>query len=191
MGAAVSTESAPHAEESVETWGAAEFDAIYRREIRYVWNFVRYLGVRPANVEDVAHDVFVTVFRRLSTYDTSRPLRPWVTGVAYRVSMDHLRLARHRREKAVSALPPAQERRHAQPSHLPAIEAQQLVHAALDKLDEDRRGIVVLHELEGYTAPEISEMLDVPLNTVYSRLRRGRQEFVNIVTSLSRQKATP
>ena len=46
-----------------------------------------------------------------------------------------------------------------------------------DAIDVGRRAVLVLHEIEEMTAPEIAESLSLPINTVYSRLRLARQEF--------------
>jgi RNA polymerase sigma-70 factor (ECF subfamily) len=47
----------------------------------------------------------------------------------------------------------------------------------LDKLDEDKRMVLLLVEVEGMTAPEVAQAWKLPVNTVYSRLRRARAEF--------------
>lgn len=72
--------------------------AVYQREFDWVWHTLRRIGVAPRNLPDVTHDVFVVVHQRGHTYDPSRPLRPWLFGVAFRVARDHLRLGRNRHE---------------------------------------------------------------------------------------------
>src|SRR5688500_6597311 len=74
------------------------FQSVYQAEVSYVWESLRRLGVHPADIEDLAHDVFVTAYDRLDDYDPSRPIRPWLFGIAYRVALDHRRSARVRRE---------------------------------------------------------------------------------------------
>jgi len=58
----------------------------------------------------------------------------------------------------------------------------------LATLDPDRREVLVLHDLKGYSAPEIAEILATPLNTVYSRLRRARRRFNDAVAQLCAQE---
>ena len=58
--------------------------------------------------------------------------------------------------------------------------------AALDKLDEERRAVLVLHDIEGHGMPEIAELLETSANTLYSRLRRGREQFTKAVRQLQR-----
>src|ERR1039457_6413159 len=53
--------------------GAVDFDEIYRQHFPYVWRTLRRLGVAPADVEDVAHEVFVVVHRRLADLVVSAP----------------------------------------------------------------------------------------------------------------------
>ena len=72
------------------------FRTMFEREASYVMCSLRRLGVRERDVPDVAHDVFVTVYRLLEGYDADRPARPWLFAIALRVAADHRRLARHR-----------------------------------------------------------------------------------------------
>ena len=64
----------------------AVFAAAYDAEFEVVWLYLRRLGVPEADVEDAVHDVFVVAHRRYGTYDPSRPLRPWLLGIAFRIA---------------------------------------------------------------------------------------------------------
>ena len=75
----------------------------------------------------------------------------------------------------------------AAPSGTPADEAARAqavraLHEILATLDEDKREVFVLAELEQMTVPEIADAISVNLNTVYSRLRAARQAFDQAVT---------
>jgi len=59
---------------------SADFQDVYRREISYVVHTLRRLGVHSAELEDVAHDVFLAVHRHFAERDAARPLRPWLFG---------------------------------------------------------------------------------------------------------------
>jgi RNA polymerase sigma-70 factor, ECF subfamily len=152
-----------------------EFPDIYRSEFPYVWKTLRRLGASAQDIEDLAHDLFVVVHRHLPQYDPERPLRPWLFGIALRVLADFRRSARHGREiftdefDPVDGAPTALER-------LEGEEARDLLMRALDRLDLDRRAVFVLHELDELPAPEIARVLEIPLNTVYSRLRLARAD---------------
>jgi len=74
------------------------FPEIFRDHLGYVWHALRRLGVHDRDLEDVAHDVFLAVLKKLDHYDPARPLRPWLFGFAFRFASDYRDLARHRHE---------------------------------------------------------------------------------------------
>lgn len=152
---------------------AISFDEVYRSELSYVLHSLRRLGVSDAELEDVAHDVFVTIHRHLGEFDPSRPLRPWVFAFVYRTARDHRRLARHQKEvggtekQSVDTAPTPDER-------LDDERLRRILVEALDSLDIEKRRLIVMHDIDGMPIPEIAKALDVPLNTAYSRLRLAR-----------------
>lgn len=156
--------------------------SIYVRECDYVWRTLRRFGVPARHVEDVAHDVFVVVHARLAEFDRTRPLRPWLIGIAFRESANFLRKGTQSREllEELDA-----EDDGASPEELVSgREARMLVARALATLEPDRRAVFVLHDLNGESVPDIAEALEVPLNTAYSRLRLARQDFTKAVHRL-------
>jgi RNA polymerase sigma-70 factor, ECF subfamily len=162
-----------------------DFPTIYRSEFPYVWKTLRRLGAPPQDIEDLAHDLFVVVHRHLAEYDPTRPLRPWLFGIALRVVADFRRSPRQAREilgdptEPVDGKPTPQER-------LESSEARALLMKALDKLDLDRRAVFVMHELDEIPIPEIACALAIPLNTAYSRLRLARAD---VTASLHRLRS--
>jgi RNA polymerase sigma-70 factor (ECF subfamily) len=152
---------------------ADSFYAIYERELSYVWKTLGRLGVAPADLPDASHDVFVIVHRRWRDIDFARPLRPWLFGIARRVAAG---LRRKQRELPSEELPSVVEASpHAE---------RDLLWRVLATLDDDRRDVVILHDLEGYTGAEISDLLGIPANTVHSRLRLAREDMRRALTRL-------
>ncbi len=163
---------------------ALDFDCLYDGEFDYVCRTLRRLGARSEDLKDLAHEVFLAAYRRLATFDKARPIRPWLFGIAFRAVSEWRSKPVLARE--VGPEPLAQLRVEAgAEEHLSAREARETVLLALEALDPLRRGVFILHELDGCAAPEISEALGVPLNTVYSRLRVARQEFAVAVKRIS------
>ena len=70
-----------------------ETHEVYTTHFRHVWHSLRRIGVPWADLEDAAHDVFVVVHRRLTDFDPERPIKPWLSGIAYRVASDRRRKA--------------------------------------------------------------------------------------------------
>jgi RNA polymerase sigma-70 factor (ECF subfamily) len=155
------------------------FDVVYDEWFDFVWRSARRLGVDEAAVDDVTQDVFLVVHRRLSDFEGRSSLKTWLFSITLRVVSDWRRT--RRRKGGLSPLPEDDAlagRESIEPARqLEKAEAVRLLHRLLDELDDDKRAVFVLAELEGQTAPEIATALDIPVNTVYSRLRVARERF--------------
>jgi RNA polymerase sigma-70 factor (ECF subfamily) len=148
-----------------------EFDAIYQRELDYVCRTLGRLGVPAGDLDDAVHDVFVVLYRRWNDVDRTR-VRSWLFGVARRIAA----AARARRRELPADVDP--------PSHNPNLAERDLVWRALEALDEERRVVLILHDLEGHTGAEIAAMIEIPVNTVHSRLRLARADVIAAVRRL-------
>jgi RNA polymerase sigma-70 factor (ECF subfamily) len=140
------------------------------------------MAVRPADIEDLTQDVLMILWRRWDDFDATRPLRPWIAGIAFRVAREHLR----RRERAV----PQQDIEAADGASnaedlLISFSAQALLHRGLARVPPKYREIIALHDLEGVPIPELAKTLALPVFTTYSRLRYARQALAKAVKSLS------
>jgi RNA polymerase sigma-70 factor, ECF subfamily len=154
-----------------------QFHAIFETEFDYVCRSLRRLGVRDGDLKDVAQELFVSVHSHLHTFDPSRAIRPWLFAFAVRYASNYRKLARNQARET------DEHDAHAVPTES-AHEARDLVQKALEALDFDRRTVIVMHDFDGFDAPEIASELGIPLNTVYSRIRLGRTDFRNAVTHL-------
>jgi len=168
---------------------ALDLGSVYRAHFEYVWHATRRLGGREADLEDLVHDVFMTFWKTRDRYDPARPLKPWLYGIAFRVVSDYRRRARFSRE-----IPASQNEVFVAdegPQPLELVEQRQrrrLVAEALDTLGDEQRVVFVMVELEGYSVVEVSEALDIKLNTAYSRLRLGRSKFEAAVKRIALQR---
>ena len=162
----------------------------FRQQFDFVYRCVRRYGADPADIDDLVQDVFIAMWRRWADYDSSRPLRPWLAGIAFRVARCHVRRRRPDPVRLGSE-PNAQawlidlqdhaqnhEERHA------ANDARALVLSALDRLPDRHRMPLVMHDLDELTINEIAALLDLPLATVYTRVRRARIAFAKVVVEL-------
>jgi RNA polymerase sigma-70 factor, ECF subfamily len=169
--------------EAVEPASVVGFPAVFEAHFDYVWSSLRRLGVRENDLEDVTHDVFLSVSGKLRDFDARRPLRPWLFGFAFRRASDYRKLARNRFEVFETGAEP----RDPAPDPLErAIEHEGLcvARAALETLELGRRAVFILHDLDGVPMPEIAQELGIPVNTAYSRLRLARGELAHAVKRL-------
>lgn len=152
-----------------------DFNDIFRKQFGYVWNALRRLGVAERDLEDLTQQVFLDVYRRLDSFEPGRPIRPWLFGFALRAASNHRRLARHVLELFRTQDAPSPGL--APDELLVARENAERAERALARVELNRRAVLLLHEVDGHTMPEIAEALQIPLNTAYSRLRLARDEY--------------
>ncbi|MCG5053002.1 MAG: RNA polymerase sigma factor [Myxococcales bacterium] len=178
----------PHAPEphDVTDGGKAgdAFDAFYAQWVSKVFAWLRAQGVRPAELDDVAQDVFLVVHRRLPRFDGRHPAA-WLYRVAHNVVRNHRRAAWLKRlvfmDTSDPELPFVDERTtsaaHEEAERLRALQV------LLDRMEPKRRAALWMFEVEGASGEEIAEVQGVPLNTVWSRLRLARQDLAKLVES--------
>lgn len=166
------------------------FRAIYEAHASFVWRNLRRLGVSERDVEDKVQEVFVVAHRRWADFaDRGHGPRAWLFQISLRVAADARR--HHRRHPIDPDGGAAEERQSIEPPQAEAIAQRQsleLLDRALATIDIERRAVLVLHEIEQMTAPEISRTLEIPLNTVYSRLRAARMLLERAVAALTSQE---
>lgn len=161
----------------------ATFDAVYAEHARFVWRTVRALGVPPAAVDDAVQDVFVVVHEKLATFCGPAKIQTWLFEIARRIASHYRRAAgRDGRSEPIEAATAAAEGGTFEEAA--RNESAALVIAVLGELDDAKRELLVLVELEQVPVPEVAAYLGVPLNTAYSRLRLARRAFM---TALARR----
>ena len=153
-----------------------EFEALYAEYFGFVWRCLRTLGVPDRGLDDAAQEVFIAVHRGLPGFRGNSQLRTWLYGIVRHVAYKQARSA-GRKERAQ---PLDVELESPGPSPSQAAEEAQaalFVQRFAGGLDEKKREVFVLALLEQFSAVEVAEMTGVPLNTVYTRLRKVRAEF--------------
>jgi RNA polymerase sigma-70 factor (ECF subfamily) len=187
----------------IPTWGSAagvagddlrkadstepvSFRDFYDRHLEFAWRTARQLGVDDDAVDDVVQHVFLIAYRRFSEfrlddYPGGRgSAKAWVYAILVRAVREYRRATKRRNSHADRFTDPetlADMQRAGPHDALANLEAARLVQQLLDGLDEGKREVFVLAELEQLTAAEISQALGINANTVSSRLRAARQEF--------------
>jgi RNA polymerase sigma-70 factor (ECF subfamily) len=148
---------------------------LFREHGSFVWRVLRRLGVLEEDVDDVVQEVFVTVHRKLPTFEGRSSARTWIYGIAVRVASDYRKRARTRREapgeiESAPAMGPSQE------EEVAARQARILLDRILDQLDEGKRAVFVLYEIEGLPMAEVAVAVGCAVQTAYSRLHTARRE---------------
>jgi RNA polymerase sigma-70 factor (ECF subfamily) len=151
----------------------------------FVWRSARRLGVREADLDDVVQEVFLAAGRSLDTIESERG---YLFQTCVFVAARARRTTQRRREVNDEERLNEQVDQRARPDeHAEANEARERLQILLDDMPEELRVVFVLFELERFTMSEISESLNIPMGTVASRLRRGRELFMEKAARANRR----
>ena len=158
-----------------------EFAELYRDHCAFVWRCTRRLGVSPPDVPDVCQDVFVLAHGKYHTFDGRFP-RAWLFAICRRVAADHRKRANVRKAEVATF----HEGQFEDPTDaLARKQARAQLDRILDELDDDKRAVFVLFELEQLPMNEIAAAVGCPLQTAYSRLYAARRHVEARVAELA------
>lgn len=150
---------------------------------RFVWRFLRRLGLNDADADDGAQKVFLVFARRIDGVELGKE-RAFLSGTAVRVASHARRSRSRRREVGLSPAFDVPSRGDTIEQHADRPRARRLLGRVLSALPEDVRDVFVMFELHEMGSQEIAQATGIPVGTVASRLRRGRQRFQQIAASM-------
>jgi len=159
------------------------FGTLVRRYERELFGYLRrYLGDDDL-ADDVFQNTFVQVYRKIKQYEPGRPARPWLYAIATNQAIDALRRRNRRADQRADAVTAPDEEGQARPLFelLPAsgdappdaadrTEQRELVRAAVERLPDLLRQVVLLAYFQGLKYRDVADALDIPVGTVKSRL---------------------
>lgn len=166
------------------------FDAVYEQYFPFVWSSALRLGTSTAAIDDVVQEIFVVIHEKLATLRQPSSLRSWIYGIVRRTVSDHRRL-QDTRMRSAGALAVHVELERGTPQTPLELKLRsdqvKLLFSLLEEIPWPKREVFMLAELEEWTVPEIADALDVPLNTVYSRLRAARLAFEELLAQRAKR----
>jgi RNA polymerase sigma-70 factor (ECF subfamily) len=164
--------SAPGAPGSAATVSA---EGLFREYGAFAWRVLRRLGVAERDADDVCQEVFVTVHRRIATFEGRSSPRTWLYGVCVRTASEYRKRAAHRHEVVADHAHEASVDA-SQESDAALREARAMLDRILEGLDDDQRAVFVLYEIEELPMTEVAIAVGCPLQTAYSRLHAARRD---------------
>jgi len=156
---------------------ALDLRALFNAHYGSIWRLLRRLGVRCAQLDDAAQEVFWVAARRASDIRPGSE-QAFLYGVALRVAAQEAKKQRTAEPLAdAEAIPRMTDLGPTPEEQLVDRQARELLDEVLDALPTELRAVFVLFELEGLEVREIAALQQIPLGTASSRLRRAREEF--------------
>ena len=163
----------------------ARFERLFADHYRWVWCFLRRLGVPAGVVDDAAQQVFLVASERLAQVELAKE-RAFLAGVAARTAANARRLHARRREDGDSGTLSGPASGRNPEELLDWKQRREKLDAWLSVLELELRAPFVLFELDGLSLVEIAELLTLPLGTVKTRLRRARVLFLEAARQQTR-----
>lgn len=152
------------------------FASIVRRYQMQLYRYVKRLVWRHEDVDDILQDTFLRAYQNLGSFDTSRPLYPWLRRIAFNLAISHLRAVC--RLQPLDSLPDDFLREMMDPLHeVEHAELQKAINRAIAGLPADQQTVLSLQYREGFSYREISQHLSIPIGTVMSRLARAKEKL--------------
>jgi RNA polymerase sigma-70 factor (ECF subfamily) len=156
----------------------------FDRELSYLFQTLQRMGAGPREIEDLVKEVFVVLHRNWPTFDATRPIRPYLFGVAFRVVSMHRR--RHARETPYAVLDTEDGALNPE-ALLQSKESSTLLSAALNRVPLSRRAVLMMHDLDEIPVAEVARRLSITRFGTYARLRKARKELASAVRRLSKE----
>ena len=167
---------------------------------RRIYNLCYRFTNSSDNAEDLTQDVFIKVYRTLSSYDVEKgAFATWLTTLTRNLLVDHFRRSRMDRvtdsidaglteeDDSISLSDRLPDREPSPADRLASQETQKMVQRALARISPDLREAVILRDLQDMDYKEISQVLRVPEGTVKSRINRGRTELARLLSRNKKQ----
>jgi RNA polymerase sigma-70 factor, ECF subfamily len=179
---------------------AAAWEEIVQKYSRRIYNICYRFAGSADDAQDLAQEVFIKMYRTLSTYDVERgAFMTWVTTITRNLLVDHFRKTKQDRmtdsidgatsehEDAMPLSDQIADKGLPPDARVQSRETTETVHHALQKLSPELREAVILRDLQDMDYKEIATVLKVPEGTVKSRINRGRAELARLLQRTYRQ----
>jgi RNA polymerase sigma-70 factor (ECF subfamily) len=159
----------------------ASFQLLVERYEQRIFNLIRHYTRNPVEIEDLAQETFLKVYRRLSSFQRQSSFYTWLYRIAVNTILDSLKRRGRSPVQAVEdleAVPvPSSSAVQSPSATLEREELARITHDVLEQLPEIFRTVLVLREYEDMAYQDIADLLGISIGTVESRLFRARARF--------------
>ena len=163
----------------------AQFEKLVSPHFNNLYKLAYRLTGQRDNAEDLVQDLLLKIYPRLEEIQGIDKLAAWLSRVLYRLFIDQYRQQQRSPINFMSdenVIYDTHASNIAGPSDVASAElTQELINSALEQLNEDRRILIMLHDVEGYNLQEINDMTGIPVGTIKSRLSRARNKLRKII----------
>lgn len=172
------------------------FEELIKPHEKKIYNIALKLVKNEQDAYDLAQESLIKIYKSLNRFEYKSNFSTWIYRIAYNTSIDYLR--KNNNNGWTMSLDEENENgvKFEVEDTLPTPEeifemkiTKELIKEAVDKLDDTQRAVVVLRDVEGLSYEEISEVTDLNIGTVKSRINRGRKKLQETLIELFKQNS--
>ncbi len=171
------------------------FERIVELYEKLVYNTIKLKIKNSEDAFDLSQEVFIKIWRSIGSYRGDCKFSSWVYKIATNTTLDHLRREAHTKSESLpthidddgeeKVVEIADESTYSSPERtLERNETVITVREAIEQLKPEQREVILLRDIEGYSYEAISEMLELEIGTVKSRINRARGSLKTILEEL-------
>lgn len=175
---------------SSATGGARDLASLYQRHTEGARRHLRRFGVLPQDLDDLVQEVFLVLHAKRDSLSPLESIDPWLREVCRRVAAGDRRRAHRRHEIAFREPPETTDPGHFEQA-LDKVEQEERLHRALERLDEQSRDLVALHELGRLPLVDVAELVEADRKTVSKRLGTALRRLTTLLRAESPSRMQP
>jgi RNA polymerase sigma-70 factor (ECF subfamily) len=170
-----------------------DFQRVFSEFQKPVYNFVLRMVKDQSLAEELTQDIFVKTYSSLPNFRGDSEVSTWIFRIATNACLDHFRSKSHKTDEKTdllspedllkSTLPEGEQKPPTAMEDLINSEMSSCVRGYVDDLPEDHRAVILLHDLRGFTNPEIAKITGTTLENVKIRLHRARRKMKEVFSS--------
>lgn len=173
---------------SLDEARALRIKSLVSAHFDFIWRSLRRLGVPAADADDAAQEVFLVAARRLDRIERERE-RAFLFATALRTASTFRRAVRRHPEDPSPELEHHQAGGRNPEEESDLLQARSILQGILDAMPLEQRSVFILSELEELESPAVADLLEIPIGTVYSRLRSAREAFASAARRLAARES--
>lgn len=165
------------------------FEELISEHEKRAYNIALKMLKNPEDAMDISQEAFIKVYKSINNFNLKSSFATWLYRIVVNTCLDFLKKNQtkvYHIDNPIKTEDGEITREIADIQTAPEVilerkMTRQLVHNAMDELDNIHRTVVILRDIQGFSYKEISEMLDCSLGTVKSRIKRGRDNLKSVI----------
>ncbi len=175
---------------------AIDFNNLFSSFEKPIYNYILRMVRESSTAEDLTQDVFIKVYNNFQALKDKTKLSSWIYKIATNICLDYFRTSSYKKDRKTQISEPDVSPYDSDDScaeenlkilsveeHMIKNEMGECIRDFIDRLPEEYRTVIVLHDLQGLKNREIAEITDCSLDTVKIRLHRARKKLKTVLAS--------